>query len=142
MQVGETIKNYHPKDIYNQLDERKIDIKRIISVSNYRAGFLKKIFGNRLLVLFERIYQSLFPGITLGPSVFIKARHLESKGKEHKLDGDQKTPPGNGGLANFMDILLCPGCSSKELDLKAEELVCKDCGRSYGHQKSIIDFRL
>ena len=136
------IKNYHPKDIYSQLAVRKIDIERIISVSNYRAGFLKKIFGNRLLVLFERIYQALFPGITFGPSVFIKAWHLESKGKEHKHAGDQKISPGYGGVGNFMDILLCPGCGSKELDLKAEELACKDCGRSYGHQKSIIDFRL
>jgi hypothetical protein len=62
---------------------------------------------------------------------------------------DKKVPTGemeisssSGGIIYFMDILICPGCGSKELELKTEELTCKDCGRSYGHQKSIIDFRL
>jgi ubiquinone/menaquinone biosynthesis C-methylase UbiE len=143
LQVGDTIKNYHPKDIYSQLAERKIDIEKIISTSNYRAGFLKKIFGNKLLLLFERIYQALFPCITLGPSVLLKARHLEAKTQDQeKPTGEMEISPSTGGIIHFMDILICPGCGSKGLELKTEELTCKDCGRSYGHQKSIIDFRL
>ncbi|MCK5567078.1 MAG: class I SAM-dependent methyltransferase, partial [Actinomycetia bacterium] len=71
-QVGETIKNYHPKDIYKKLAARDIRIKKIISVSNFRLGILKKIFGNRLLIFFEAIYQKIFSFITWGPSIFIK----------------------------------------------------------------------
>jgi ubiquinone/menaquinone biosynthesis C-methylase UbiE len=143
MQVGDTIKNYHPKDIYSQLAERKIDIEKIISVSNYRAGFLKKIFGKRLLLLFERIYQALFPRITLGPSVFLKARHLGGKTQDQEEPvGEMEISSSTGGIIHFMDILLCPGCGSKGLELKTKELTCKDCGRAFGHQKSIVDFRL
>ncbi|MCJ7665201.1 MAG: class I SAM-dependent methyltransferase, partial [Actinobacteria bacterium] len=71
-QVGETIKNYHPKDIYRKLAARDIRIKKIISVSNFRLGILKKIFGNRILIFFESMYQSIFSFITWGPSIFIK----------------------------------------------------------------------
>ncbi len=143
IQVGETIRNYHPEDIYSQLSERNIDIERIISVSNYRAGYLKKIFGNSLLLLFESIYQALFPRITLGPSIFLKARYRQDKGQDRgKPVKDIEIPSSPGGIAYFMDILLCPGCGSQGLDLKADEIICKDCGRSYGHQRSIIDLRL
>jgi ubiquinone/menaquinone biosynthesis C-methylase UbiE len=143
IQVGDTIKNYHPKDIYNQLAERKIEIEKIISVSNYRAGFLKRIFGKRLLLFLERIYQALFPCITIGPSVFLKARRLEGKKLDRKKPiGEIEISSGGGNITSFMEILLCPGCGSKGLELKTEELTCKDCGRAYGHQKSIIDFRL
>lgn len=143
MQVGETIKNYHPKDIYNQLAERKLDIEKIISISNYRAGFLKKILGNRLLLILESIYQALFPCITLGPSVFLKARHLKGRAQDlENTNGEIEVSSNAGAIKHFMDIFLCPGCGSKRLELKTEELTCKDCGRTYGHQKSIIDFRL
>ncbi len=71
-QIGETIRNYHPKEIYRKLGERNIRIERIISVSNFRLGILKKIFGNKLLLFFENIYQKIFSFITWGPSIFIK----------------------------------------------------------------------
>jgi ubiquinone/menaquinone biosynthesis C-methylase UbiE len=143
LQVGETIKNYHPKYILRQLAERKLDIEKIISTSNYRAGFLKRILGNRLLLLFERFYQALFPRIMLGPSIFLKARHMGAKVQDFKKPaGKIEVPSGTGGIAYFMDILLCPGCGNRDIDLKAEEIICKKCGRAYGHQKSIIDLRL
>jgi ubiquinone/menaquinone biosynthesis C-methylase UbiE/ribosomal protein S27E len=139
LQVGDTIRNYHPKDIYSQLADRKIDIEKIISVSNYRAGFLKRLFGSRLLLLLESIYQSLFPCITLGPSVFIKGRHQQGK---KEPDADSTVPSGNAALSYFMDILICPGCGSQRLDFGDEKISCKDCGRAYVNQRSIIDFRL
>ncbi len=138
LQVGETIRNYHPKDIYCQLSDRKIDIEKIISVSNYRAGFLKRIFGSRLLLL-EAMYQALFPYITLGPSVFIKGRHLQGK---NKTDAGTITLSGDPSLSHFMDILICPGCGSQKLDPKEEEISCMDCGRTYRHRRSIIDLRV
>jgi len=71
-QIGETIRNYHPKEIYRKLGERNIRIEKIISASNFRLGILKKIFGNKLLLFFENIYQKIFSFITWGPSIFIK----------------------------------------------------------------------
>ena len=139
LQVGETIRNYHPKDIYSQLAGRKIDIEKIISVSNYRAGFLKRVFGSRLLLFLESIYQALIPYITLGPSVFIKGRHQQGKKEQ---DTDTTIPPGDSALPHFMDILICPGCGSRKLVPGEEEINCKDCGRTYQHRRSIIDLRI
>jgi len=139
LQVGETIRNYHPKDIYCQLTDRKIDIEKIISVSNYRAGFLKRLFGSRLLLL-EGMYQALLPYITLGPSVFIKGRrHLQGK---NETGAGTTIPSGDPALSHFMDILICPGCGSQKFDPGKDEIICKDCGRTYQHQRSIIDLRL
>ena len=50
--------------------------------------------------------------------------------------------PDAGGISPFMDILVCPGCGENDLEPDTDELQCKSCGRSFGHQKSIIDFRL
>jgi len=76
-QIGETIRNYHPKEILKKLKERDIRIEKIISVSNFRLGILKKIFGNKLLLFFENIYQKIFSFITWGPSLFIKGYLLK-----------------------------------------------------------------
>jgi ubiquinone/menaquinone biosynthesis C-methylase UbiE len=78
LQIGETIRNYHPKEICRKLRERDIRIERIISVSNYRLGILKKIFGNKFLLFCENIYQKIFSFITWGPSIFIKGRLLKN----------------------------------------------------------------
>jgi hypothetical protein len=94
-------------------------------------------------LFFEKVYQALFPFITLGPSVFLKARQMGGKKQDQERPtGEMEISSSAGGIIHFVDILICPGCGSKGLELKTEELTCKDCGRSYGHQKSIIDFRL
>ncbi len=114
-QVGETIKNYHPKDIYKKLTARDIRIKKIISVSNFRLGILKKIFGSRLLIFFETIYQKIFSFITWGPSIFIKGysvkavpssnqylteANLREDGRQTLPDSGEQTLPDTGKKAS------------------------------------------
>ncbi|MFC2144920.1 methyltransferase domain-containing protein [Actinomycetota bacterium] len=89
-QVGETIRNYHPKEIFKKLKQRDIRIERIISVSNFRLGILKKIFGNKLLLLFENIYQKLFSFITWGPSIFIKGYLVNNTASRGRNPAEEK----------------------------------------------------
>jgi ubiquinone/menaquinone biosynthesis C-methylase UbiE len=146
-QVGETIKNYHPADIKDQLSSRDINIEKIISVSNFRLGPLKKILGNSILIFFERIYQKLFSFITFGPSIFIKGR---SGSPRSRRSGEGSTavselPEGiapTGTISHFIDILICPGCKESGLELDGEKIECRACGRSFLIDKGIIDFKI
>jgi ribosomal protein S27E len=50
--------------------------------------------------------------------------------------------PGTSTASQFMDILICPGCGSSNLVLEKEAVKCRECGRVFEHQKTIVDFRL
>jgi len=151
-QIGETIRNYHPKEIYRKLRERDIKIERIISVSNFRLGILKKIFGNKILLFFENIYQKIFSFITWGPSIFIKGYLLKNtssggrdpdggspresenliltkSGDQSSLDGDKKSfhDTGNKEREQFFKGLLRHNFSSF-----SDILICPSC-----HSKDI-----
>ena len=146
-QVGETIKNYHPADIHDQLSSRDINIEKIISVSNFRLGPLKKILGNRILIFFERIYQKLFSFMTFGPSIFIKGRNTSFRDRRSGGGGTAgiKLPEGiipAGVISYFIDILICPGCKENGIELDREKIVCRACGRSFLIDKGIIDFKI
>jgi len=145
-QVGETIKNYHPADIKGQLSSRDINIEKIISVSNFRLGPLKKILGNSILIFFERIYQKLFSFMAFGPSIFIKGRsgssRSEGQGREGAGSGLPEEIVPVGTISHFIDILICPGCNESGLRLDGEKIECRVCGRSFLIDKGIIDFKI
>lgn len=164
--VGETIKNYHPKDIYKKLAARDIRIKKIISVSNFRLGILKKIFGNKLLIFFESMYQKIFSFITWGPSIFMKGYSVKvlpsgsrySTG-ENYTDRGKRESPGNGKMTggdgkrfsgdlfresflNFADILMCPACHSRDLALSGNKIKCGECKNLFSVDGNIIDLKV
>ncbi len=168
-QIGETIRNYHPKEIYKKLKQRDIRIERIISVSNFRLGILKKIFGNKLLLFFENIYQKIFSFIAWGPSIFVKGylskdpssvnRDRSSYyGGGESLDISRAVSPDseNTGskereqffkvilgknLSNFSDILICPSCRSKNLTLSGDKMRCGGCKYQFPIDGNILDLK-
>jgi len=141
-QVGETIRNYHPADIYGQLSSRHFKIEKAISASNYRSGFLKKMLGNSFLLFLERVYQWILPSITLGPSIFLKGRAPGGNAGTFGRIADNAASPGAPTAAPFMDILMCPGCGDISLEAGGNEMKCRSCGRSFQHHKGIIDLRI
>ena len=159
LQIGETIRNYHPKEIYRKLGERDIRIEKIISVSNFRLGILKKIFGNKLLLFFENIYQKIFSFITWGPSIFIKGylikntssgdrdlaegNHKESGNRILAENGEQSFKDLLGqNLSNFSDILLCPLCNNKNLILSGDKIKCGGCKHQFLIDGNILDLKV
>jgi len=146
-QVGETIKNYHPAYINDQLSSRGIIVEKSVSVSNFRLGLLKKVPGTNVLALLENLYQRFLPFIALGPSIFIKGIK-EDPQRHHKasigIRQSTHTKKNNfiNRLSDFTDIIICPGCGNTNFRPGQEMIECSNCGRSFSIKKGIIDFRI
>ena len=131
-QIGETILNFHPGYIASFLRERGFRLKKIVSVSNFRLGLFKKIFGIRFILFLEKIYQDLFSFILLGPSIFIKSI-LE------KVDKDSS--PGNDPEVSLENLLICPYCRKGGILLEDKRLICSTCKTHITSKDGIINFK-
>jgi ubiquinone/menaquinone biosynthesis C-methylase UbiE len=133
-QVGETILNFHPKQIKKLLESESFKIKKVLSVSSFRISFLKKHFSIRVLLFWERVYQCLFSFLGLGPSIFLK-----SVLKDNKII--------NNGLINpefnFFDILSCPACKNEKLTFGRDgKILCENCISSFSVAEGIYNFKI
>lgn len=70
--------NHHPQTIFKLLTNAGFTIQKILSVSNFRSPFLKKILPLPILMFLESVSQSLFSSFYFGPSIFILAHRLDS----------------------------------------------------------------
>ncbi|MBN1299356.1 MAG: methyltransferase domain-containing protein [Actinobacteria bacterium] len=132
LQVGETILNYHPKFIAELIKESGFVIKRKISASNFRLGFLKRLLNLKLLLFFENFYQNAFSFIDTGPSIFLKA-----------VSQNIPCPESSDKNINSLRFFACPSCRCNEL-IKEEDtgdIVCKGCGRHYSVIEGIYVFK-
>jgi ubiquinone/menaquinone biosynthesis C-methylase UbiE len=66
--------NHHPQTILNTLTNQRFNILSILSVSNLRSSFLKKLIPLPLLLILESSIQRLASYIYFGPSIFILAQ--------------------------------------------------------------------
>lgn len=132
--IGENIQDNHPMVIIGYFKKNDLKINKIISVSNLRAGFLKRKLGLRNLLRLENISQGLFSLCKAGPSIFIKA----FKNINENIDNMEKIPQ------KFTDMLLCPGCKNLESVLEINEnfLICNFCSSKYAIDEGIFDLRL
>jgi len=132
--IGENIQDSHPKIIFSYFKENDLKINKILSVSNLRAGYLKRKLSPGSLLRLENISQYLFSSFKLGPSIFIKA----VKNKNGSTQGNEKLSK------KFIDLLLCPGCKNlkSSLEISGNFLVCSSCGSKYQISDGIFDLRL
>ncbi|MHB1443663.1 MAG: methyltransferase domain-containing protein, partial [Candidatus Humimicrobiaceae bacterium] len=132
--IGENIQDNHPRVVIGYFKKNDLKINKIISVSNLRAGFLKRKLSLRNLLRLENISQGLFSLCKPGPSIFIKA----FKNINENIDNMEKIPQ------KFTDMLLCPGCKNLESKLEISEnfLICNFCGSKYAIAEGIFDLRL
>lgn len=69
--------NYHPKYVEEIFEKTGFLCEKVLSVSNFRSGKLKKMFGTKNLVKMEdRAQQALAP-IRFAPSIYYKLRKKE-----------------------------------------------------------------
>jgi ubiquinone/menaquinone biosynthesis C-methylase UbiE len=68
------ILNHHPKKIISILEKEGFKVWKIVSVSNFRLRFIKKIIPIRVLIFFERIFQPVFSRSFFGASIMILAQ--------------------------------------------------------------------
>lgn len=133
LKVGDTILNFHPKYISGLIEERGFRVLKRISVSNFRAGFLKKILGLWILNKFESFYQIVTPWMLFGPSIFLKNLLIEGAGGKEKPSSS----------FDIYSILRCPACQNTGLaDYGSHKLICNRCKKQYGLDDGIMDLRL
>lgn len=66
--------NHHPQAVLNALSENNFKVKKILSVSNFRSPFLKKVLPQKWLLFWEKNTQSILAPFWFGPSIFILAK--------------------------------------------------------------------
>jgi len=62
--------NYHPKYVERIFKQNNFRIKRILSVSNFRNEYIKKIISVRILGLMESLLQKPLGRLRLAPSIY------------------------------------------------------------------------
>lgn len=69
--------NYHPQQIRQFLIRAGFKIENKRSASNLRSPFLKRVLPLRLMLILERIAQTLLTCLNFGPSIFLRCRKLD-----------------------------------------------------------------
>ena len=69
--------NHHPQAVLNALSENNFEVKKILSVSNFRSPFLKKVLPQKWLLFWEKSTQSILAPFWFGPSIFILAKKID-----------------------------------------------------------------
>lgn len=69
--------NYHPKYVEEIFEKIGFKCERVLSVSNFRSGALKKLFGTKNLVKMEDKAQKALAPIRFAPSIYYKLRKPE-----------------------------------------------------------------
>ena len=64
--------NYHPKYMEELFRETGFKIRKVLSVSNFRSGALKKVFSPNMLAKMEKPAQTVLAPIRFAPSIYYR----------------------------------------------------------------------
>jgi SAM-dependent methyltransferase len=70
--------NHHPEMILKTLKKYNFIVEDMLSVSNFRLGFLKRIVPEHILLWVEDKLQRPLAKFYFGPSIFLKCRKLDT----------------------------------------------------------------
>jgi ubiquinone/menaquinone biosynthesis C-methylase UbiE len=119
--------DFHPKAVFRWLQGLGFHIEKILTLSHFRWGPLKRIIPTGILVGLDSLAQWTGSLWQLTPSVFVKA----------SLGGERSgSVPG--------EVILwfkCPECGDSPLVDHKNYLQCSSCGRQWAFFDGIYDFR-
>ncbi|MBK9923823.1 MAG: class I SAM-dependent methyltransferase [Anaerolineales bacterium] len=121
--------DFHPTAVQNWLKGLGFSIERILTLSHFRVGFLKRIIPTGILVFFDSIFQWTGALWQVTPSVFVKAV------VENQASGSVKRE------LSVLEFFKCPDCSHSPLIDKKEYLECSSCKKKWEVKDGIYDFR-
>ena len=119
--------DFHPKAIRKWLNELGFTLEKMLTVSHFRLGLLKRIIPANLLAAADGLFQPTGALFQLTPSVFVKA-----------------VLPGEANVdipVNVIDLFKCPDCNSGSLQEKEDNVKCPSCGAKWSVKNGIYDFR-
>ncbi|HKI55274.1 MAG TPA: class I SAM-dependent methyltransferase [Anaerolineales bacterium] len=121
--------DFHPKAVLNWLKKLGFSIERILTLSHFRVGVLKRIIPTGILVFFDSLFQWTGALWQYTPSVFVKAvRENQASVSEMRT------------LAT-LEFFKCPDCGQSPLVDKSDYLECSSCKKGWEFKDGIYDFR-
>lgn len=118
--------DFHPKAIRGWLAELGFDVQKVLTVSHFRMGFLKRTLPAGLLATLDGWFQPSGALFQLTPSVFVRS---------------QLSGMSSGSTEKMVDLFCCPECSTHPLQDNGDHLVCPGCGKKWALREGIYDFR-
>jgi len=119
--------DFHPKAVHSWLNEIGFRVERILTLSHFRLGLLKKWVPTGILVALDSLAQLTGPLWQLTPSVFIRAG----------LGGERnKAVP-----EDVTGWFKCPNCDESPLSAESDHLLCGSCGANWAFRDGIYDFK-
>jgi ubiquinone/menaquinone biosynthesis C-methylase UbiE len=128
--------DFHPKTVINWLKGLGFSVERILTLSHFRVGFLKRIIPTGVLVFFDSIFQWTGAWWQLTPSVFVKA-----VGAEHSGEYLRQASASAKRELSVLEFFKCPDCNHSPLVDKKDYLECSSCKKKWEVKDGIYDFR-
>ena len=116
--------NFHPKMIQQTLIEIGFKIRKHLTVSHFRIGFIKRIIPTSILVWLDSLVQYTAPILKTSPSVFVLA-YAE----------------GNTDVAKKGSFFKCPKCDAELEDKHDKGFLKCECGKKWGFSNGIYNFK-
>ena len=119
--------DFHPRAIRKCLLDAGFQVEKILAVSHFRVGVLKRTIPANFLAGLDSLLQWTGALWQFTPSVFIQAR----------VDGKIM----NSISADPEAFFKCPECGHAPLAVQEEHLACPACSRTWKITDGIYDFR-
>ncbi|MBN8658150.1 MAG: hypothetical protein J0M11_20625, partial [Anaerolineae bacterium] len=119
--------DFHPKAIRNWLGGLGFTLEKMLTVSHFRLGLLKRLIPANILAAVDGLFQPTGALFQFTPSVFVKA----------VLPGE----PNVDIPLKVIELLKCPDCNHGNLKENADHLACPACGAKWSVRDGIYDFR-
>ncbi|MCX6035147.1 MAG: methyltransferase domain-containing protein [Chloroflexi bacterium] len=119
--------DFHPKAMHRWLEDAGFRKERILAVSHFRIGLLKRIVPPGLLAGFDSVFQWTGALWQFTPSVFIKSR-VEG-GRTGSIPADPRA------------FFKCPECGHTPLTGAEQQISCPVCKHKWNISDGIYDFR-
>lgn len=124
--------DFHPKAVRNWLENLGFAVEKILTLSYFRVGLLKRLVPTSILVSLDSLLQWTGNWWQLSPSVFVKAKRVARNGIP---------PHGQDRQDTILSYFKCPDCGHSPLTDKTAYLECSSCGKKWGVKDGIYDFR-
>jgi len=120
--------DFHPKAIRGWLENVGFHIEKILPVSHYRIGLLKRTIPASILAGLDSILQWSGELGQFSPSVFLRARVIGqgTPTRDHK---------------DILSYFKCPECGHAPLASAGQQITCPACKRRWSIADGIYDFR-
>ena len=122
--------DFHPAAVLGWLRQLGFAIQQTLTVSHFRAAFIKSAVPVGVLVFLDSALQWTGAWWQLTPSVFTRAQ----------LQGGPPAPALIG--KEPIGFFKCPSCGHRPLVERPVLLACSNCGREWPMNEGIFDFRL